>query len=368
MKLIQSIGFRSNFATASVSELPEIFPLGFERTRFVESDVEFLFKKILTDCARRTSGIKPLDERVLWDNCLGNESAKGLISLMSEAMTKQTDLYLVYKVGILRKATIDEESKIQADYEAKGQSSVGVYLGFKNFKVIEMFKVYSGLEYCVLKSLNKTTNLASAVQMKIADLRKSVGRMDAEPPITTQASDLAKAMGAGKDVLLDAGDTVETAKVDIGPSESAMSWINKRRSYYSGLPMSYIEGTQTPGIGSTGEQDARAVDNGLQPYWKAFFQPAVEALFKGTKVKYQPSDFRQVGTTLDALRTFELTTDGLISKKDKQEIIWSLLGLDFEAARKNLKDEELEAERLAREAALLIPPPANQDNQEDEDA
>lgn len=335
--IIEMIGFKAGVSKIN-AEIPEIYPMSFASTAFVKTDINFLFKKILTDCARRTKGMKEEYEATLWDNCLGNEASMGLISLMAKAISGQTELFIVFNSGVLRIATDQEKKDIETDYKAKGSSSIGVYMNFTNFSIIEILRLYSSLEYCVLKSLNKATNISTATQLKFFDLRKSVASQNAEP-IVTQMKSIADALRKGNDVGLDKEDLIEMARVDVGPTEKAMELLNQRRAYYTGLPQSYIHGEQTSGMGSTGEQDARAVDEGLLPYWMSWFKPAVEALFK-IKVRYKPSDYRQISTALDTLKTFELIQNDMISMKDKREIIWSQLDLDFEDAMSNIEDEK----------------------------
>ena len=171
------------FKTAGITqsyEVPNIYPLSLEYALFVESDVENIYRKILTDCVERTEGLPENTEVAIWDNCLESEASKGLVSLLAEAMTKKTDLFLVYSkaVGVLRVATTQEKAAIKLDYEKSGKSAVGVFVSFRNYKRTDMLKIYSEMEYSILNSLNKTMNLSKAIQIKMSDMRKSVGAFD----------------------------------------------------------------------------------------------------------------------------------------------------------------------------------------------
>ncbi len=122
-------------------------------------------------------------------------------------MTEQKELFLVYvpSVNVLRKATTQEEETIRADYKKSGESKTGVFVSFKNYRRTEMLSIYSALEYCVIASLHKTLNISKAIQIKISELRASVSLKD-ESVARGQASALAKALAAGKDIFLDARD------------------------------------------------------------------------------------------------------------------------------------------------------------------
>ena len=101
------------------TELPVLFPLHVTKDFFVANDVFNVYSKILTDVIERTSGIPESSTPLLWDNCLQNEAPDGLITLLADAMTNKSNLYLIYveSLGLLRTAYPDEEKQIEAVYE-----------------------------------------------------------------------------------------------------------------------------------------------------------------------------------------------------------------------------------------------------------
>jgi len=84
-----------------------------------------------------------------------------------------------------------------------------------------MVKIYSGLEYCAIGSLNKTMNLANAVQLKMKDLRGGVSLSDSGAVID-QAKSIASALKNGNAVLVDEKDIIETAKIDMAPTKKVL--------------------------------------------------------------------------------------------------------------------------------------------------
>lgn len=334
------------------SELPNIFPLSIVDSVFIKADILSTYSKILTDVVDRTTGLAEKDEPALWDNCLQSETSKGLITLLSEAMHEQADLFLVYKTGVLRIATNEEKTKILADYKKSASSDVGIFVSFRNFKKTEMLKIYSSFEYCALSSLNKSVNIAKAVQVKISDLRKSVSMADSAVA-KEQGKSIARALGNGKDVMLDKLDEITTAQIDMEPTEKAIAFLDAKRAYILGLPISYISGEQTPGIGSTGEADMRAVERGLKQYYNQIIGPVFKALFD-TDTKFKSQDFRQMTSNLELLKTFELiTADAGISQESKNEIVWSIFDLDAKEEKKRLDAEKAAAEKQRQQT----PPP-----------
>jgi hypothetical protein len=331
------------------AELPEIFPLNVVQKDFVRMDIVSTYVKILTDCIERVHGLKKEYDPLLWDNCVQTEANEGLITLIANAMADQKDLFLVFvpSVKVLRKATPDEESKIREDYKKSGESSLGVFLSFKKYRRTEMLLVYSGFEYCVLGSLNKTLNISKAVQIKINDLRASVSLADSEVA-KGQGKAIAEALSKGKDVMLDVKDEITTASPDTSSTEKAIGFLDAKKSFILSLPISYVSGLQTPGIGSTGEADMRAVERGLKQYFVSIVRPVLLSLFKA-ETEFKSQDFRQMTTALEVIKTFDLVSDENMSRAAKQEIVARVFELDQADEMKNLKKEAKENEQDAED-------------------
>jgi hypothetical protein len=327
MSLSTFFGFK-NLEAKTDSELPEIFSLGLKCDQFVDVDVMNIYSRILIDCLERTQGITDKVFPLLWDNCLQNEAPVGLVTLLAQAMTNKTELFLVYKkeLNLLRPATTDEATLIREDYRNRGDSALGIYVSFKNYSRTDMVKIYSSMEYCVVASLNKTMNLSKAIQFKMSEMRSSVSLTDSSVA-KAQAKDIATALANGKDVLLDKNDEIFTATPDISPIERSIDFLDAKKSFYYGMPMSYIDGAQTAGIGSTGEADSKAVERGLKQYYISIVKPVIESLF-GVKTSFKSNDFRQIGTALEAIKIFELTNNELISQEDKKLIIQRLFDIE----------------------------------------
>lgn len=322
-------GFKT-LGISSDSELPDIFPLSVNQNEFINQDVMNVYSRILTDCVERTQGIPEDVFPLLWDNCLQNESNHGLISMIAKAMTDKADLFLVYKADLqlVRLATETEARQIKEDYAAKGQSEVGIYVSFKKYCRTDMVKIYSTMEYCVIASLNKQMNLSKAIQFKMSEMRSSVSLTDSSKAID-QAKTVAKSLSSGKDVMIDKNDEIATSTPDISAIKESISFIDAKKSLYYGMPLAYINGEQTTGIGTTGEADTKSTERGLKNYYISILKPVIEELFDIT-TSFKSNDFRQIGSALEAIKTFELVSDELISRDNKQLIISKLFDLDYE--------------------------------------
>lgn len=308
-------------------ELPEIFPISVTQELFIKTDVINIFSKILTDVIERVHGLSDDQRALLWDNCVKSNSSDGLITLLSKAMTDKQDLFLVYDkaLPVLRLATSEESQKIRSDYEKQNKSAVGVFVSFKNYLRSDMVKLYSAIEYCTVGSLYKSMNLSKAIQMKMSDLRASTGLNDSTE-VKRQALLIAQGLSRGRDVLVDAKDIIETLSPDLKAVDSSMILINQKRSFYLGLPESYISGEQTGGLGTTGENDTKAIERGLKNYFESIIKPVLHAVFD-INPTYKSQDFRQIENAMDVLKTFSLTDDTLVSAENKLLIVNRLLDL-----------------------------------------
>lgn len=350
-------------STNGDESLPEIFPLSCTKNAFVEIDVRAIYKKILTDVVERTQGLKEEDQALLWDNCLMSESKDGLITMLAKAMASRKEIFIVLdkSVGVIRKATSDEEAQIRADYAAKAESKTGTYISFKEFEVTDMITVYSALEYASVASLNKSMNLARALQVKVDKLRESTAASDSADA-KAQAKRIATALSKGQDVYLDAKDILELLKPDLTATTSALEMINQKRSFYLGLPASYITGALAKGLGDSGDGDARAVERGLKPYYFSIMKPVLSAVFGVEKLTFRSEDFQQLSTALEALKTFDITSDEHLSGENKTVVINKLFGLDPDT--KGDKPEKVETPPVdpnAPPAAGPKPAPAKPD-------
>lgn len=329
------------------SELPRIFSMPLSDAEFIKADILQTYTMILTDAMDRVHGISEADEPALWDNCLQSETSVGLISLLAYAMAGKEDLFLVYKEKVLRRATMEEAQKIREDYAKSAKSSVGVFISFKNYRRTEMLKIYSGMEYCVLASLNKLVNTTKAVQIKIDRLRESISLQDADVA-AEQGRSIASALGSGRDVLMDAKDLIDSSSPDVEPTDKAIVFLDSKKSFVLGLPLSYVSGAQTPGIGSTGEADMRATERGLKQYWSTILYPVCQAVF-GVSTSYKSQDFRQFSSAFEGLKAFSLAGTELISLESQREIIAGMFELDADEEKARIDAEE--PERLEKEQA-----------------
>lgn len=312
------------------TELPDIFPLSVSKVTFIDNDLKALYEKILIDTVERVQGLPQEKIKHLFDNCIASENSQGLINMLVEAMFHKADLFIVYNptLDLLRLATVNEKEQIRLDYKKNGSSSAGFYISFHNYKKTDILMLYSALEYCLISALNKTVNLSKAVQIKMGDLRASTALVDSDEVIA-QAKTIATSLSNGRDILIDVKDMVETLTPDFSGIDKGMQFLNEKRSFYLGLPASYISGKIATGLSDTGGGDAKAIDRGLKAFYFSIIKPVLEQLFS-IETDFKSQDTSGLTQALEALKTFEITEDDLVTRDEKRWVIERLLELDSE--------------------------------------
>jgi hypothetical protein len=347
--------FGWNVSTVS-EELPDIFPISIKQDEFIKVDIINIYSKILTDVIERSHGLPDDKKALVWDNCVKSEASEGLLTLLSRAMADRADLFLVYEsvVNVLRLATSTEAQIIKADYATKGESKVGVFISFKNYVRSDMIKLYSALEFTTVSALHKTMNLSKAVQFKMKNMRAGVSLTDSAD-VKAQAQLIAKSLAQGKDILLDGEDEVETSKPDLTAIKESISFLNQKRSFYLGLPESYINGELAGGLGDTGEGDTKAIERGLKGYFESIIKPVLFAVFN-VKVTYKSQDFRQIAGSMEVIKTFSLVDDSLISMENKTKIVNQLLDLPEDSEGDEVPEPETGAQQVPDNTKQKTPP------------
>ncbi len=335
--------------------IPPAFVFQIAESDSIKADLELTYSKILTDTFERVHGLPDELQPLLWDSCVQTEAARGLVSLLACAMTEATDLFLVYKkdVKVIRVATSAEAADIRADYEKFAKSDKGFFISFKRFHITPMLKIYSALEHAQLASLYKTTNLSKAVQYKMSKMRASVSLADSAPAIS-QVKDMARALERGNDIAMDSEDKIETAQPNLEATKNAIAFLQAKRAYILNAPLAYVTGEQATGIGTTGEADMRAVERCLMSFFNTIAYPVCVALFD-KKIEFRSEDFSDIESGLEALKTFDITSDENLSRETKQEIVARFFDIDVEKEKARI---EAEAKANPKPTPPATPAPA----------
>lgn len=308
--------------------LEDVYPIPILQSEFVRIDVQNIYTRIMTEITEKTQGLSDEQQRLLWDNCHAAESQDGLITLIAKAMASKEDLYVVYHkpTKIVRKASPEEQKRIREDYIARAESKVGIFLTFRNYSRTDMLKFYSALEFCSVGGLYKLSNLSHAIQIKVKGMRGAIGEVDSEGAIA-QAKSVATGLKGGKSVMLDGEDKIETAQPDATATITSTEFIDRKKAFYLGMPETWMSKKENGTLGTdTGKSDAKSVDRGLRPYFQSIFKPTVDSLF-GITTEFKSEDNENISVANETLKTFEITTNEIVSGENKNKIINKLYGL-----------------------------------------
>ncbi|MDR3112767.1 MAG: hypothetical protein LBU09_00140 [Endomicrobium sp.] len=289
---------------------------------FVDYCIENIYKKILTDCFAKAGGIRPEIKKFYWDSVVKSyaksNTGTGIITKISKAMAKKSELFWIYKSEVLRDADAAEAQAIQNAFNEGKEYKDGFWFSLKEYTLTDILKVLYSFQYVILSATYTGINVSKAIQVKIKDLRNLVADSEKISAIK-QAAEIVAGMKDGKGVILDVLDMIETAKIDMQPTEIAIKFINGMIAFYLNAPMSYINGILTQGISTTGESDSIAVERCLEGFFNSIFKPITDEIFE-LDIVFISDNWRLLLAGCDVVKTLEMTSDDNLPPEVKQNV------------------------------------------------
>jgi hypothetical protein len=300
------------------------FAVKIESDLFIEIKIIGLYKRILTQCIKRSIWNNPNKdaiERSFYDSFENSENVNGLVSFIATAMFKRTTKALVWKHDVLREATKEEENLINKDYKTVAKSNNGIIINFKNYNLTKILIHYYAQMWTLNMARNTTVNIAAALKIGVDGLREMVNASNAEDAVK-QAKLINDALKNGKSVLTDSKDNVGTlGTVDVGPLVSARDQIYSEMSQDTGLPVSFISGEPTSGASILGDADLNRESDALEEYWLSIWKPIIKNLYKVNDISYRNDRWRMLESKLRSvaiMETLETLTEEEKRKKTEE--------------------------------------------------
>lgn len=293
------------------------FTVEMKAADFVDFKVVTLYAKILRRCYAKSSGLSDEQAANLWDSVDLGDAQHGIINKVSFAMAKKKELVLFKDGGIVREAEQAEAEQIKRDYEERGRSDKGVYLNFKKYSLTDVLRLYMAFIFEIIRGAWVNVNLTKALQLKIADARKTIAASDAADPMQV-ASNVVSALKAGKSVFLDAGDEVKTTELQTQAIKDALSLVYGLLAGELGVSTSFICGELTSGMAVTGEADVNANEDGIKDFFNSVFKPIMDKLF-GVSLKFKSDNWRRIKEFAQIIPFVE--TAEYISEEKKRELL-----------------------------------------------
>lgn len=290
------MGFPNIFKTWTggqvVTDLASPYKLTVNEKTFVDFQTALLYQKILKRCYAKCNGFPDEAALNLWDSVELSNAQYGTISLISNAMTTKQELILVNDAGIVRVATSDEAEQIKKDYSEGKTSQKGVYMNFQKYTMTDIIKIYMSLIYDIMGGAKTNLGLAKALQVKIADLRKTVATSSSEDAVA-QAKSIVEALKDGKSVGIDAGDSIVTTELQTTPIVDGLKLVYGCLASLLGVSTSFICGELTSGMAVTGEADVNANEDGIKDFFNSVFKPIHDKLFD-IKLTFKTDNWRKI--------------------------------------------------------------------------
>lgn len=290
------MGFPNIFKTYTggqvVTDLASPYKLTVDEKTFVDFQTALLYQKILKRCYAKSQNFPEKEALNLWDSVELSNAQYGTISLISNAMTRKQELILVNDAGIVRLATSDEAEAIKKDYGEGKTSQKGVYMNFQKYTMTDIIKIYMGLIYDIMGGAKTNLGLAKSLQVKIADLRKTIATSSSEDAVV-QSQKIVEALKDGKSVGIDAGDSIVTTELQTQPIVDGLKLVYGCLASLLGVSTSFICGELTSGMAVTGEADVNANEDGIKDFFNSVFKPIHDKLFD-IKLKFKTDNWRKI--------------------------------------------------------------------------
>ncbi len=277
---------------------------------FVRVKAMNIFANILFECYSKSKGLDEKESAAIFDNfnTYNANATKGLITLISWAIVRRTQVYIVYDktTGVIRRANGKEMSTIAQDYQQKDYSDTGVMFNFNCYEKADLIKLYLGLLYGTLEAMNTQVGISKAIKFKAKDLRITQSNVS-NAEFVEQAKKIAEGLSKGYSVLIDKDDELEVSKIDVKPIQEATDFYTTLMAGELRVSTSFIDGVIKAGMNSTGEADLETNEAGIKIFFNSIFKPACKGLF-GKDVEFLTDNYRRVSQMAKNLPYIENST------------------------------------------------------------
>jgi hypothetical protein len=305
----------SNVANVSI-------PMGWDyyidKDTFIEFYIKTIYKKILQYLFHKTIFDNNMDKKlnVFQDNFLNTEQNLGFISLLTDAIYRCESQVFRYDSGTNTIEKFSYRDGINAN-----DRHICVVDFSKNKSGILLLSQYVNMLYNLLTSEQKKANISNSLTFKINDLTDKVGMIE-KKSVEQQALNIKNSILRGDMAVIDAGSSIDIGNTDITPETKTEETIKQNIAQVIGLPLNFLFGTSTAGIGASGENDTDSLERAMQTNFEIYWKPYVEKLFN-IKIKYKVENWQLIRNCRDILDYVETST--LLSEEQKQTIVNDIL-------------------------------------------
>jgi hypothetical protein len=289
-----------------------------EKNVYIEFYVRTLYKKILRYLFRKTIFDNKIKEKlnIFQDNFLNTEQNLGFISLLANAICQCETTVLRYDP----KTNAIERINKQDNINPRDVNVCAVDFS-KNKAEILLLSQYASMLYDLLESEQKKTKVSNSITFKVGDLTAKVGTLE-KGSVEKQAKNIKDAINNGDMAVIDAESSIEMGTTDLRSEAKTEETIKQNIAEAIGLPLNFLFGANTAGIGASGENDTDSLERAMQTNFEIYWRPYVEKLFD-TKIKYKAENWQLIRNCRDILDYVE--TSALLTEEQKQTIAGDIL-------------------------------------------
>ena len=297
-------------------EIDNYFEL--KKTDFIYIFLSALYQRIFNYCWSRTIiKNKKFNEAILFDCFLKTAQKKGFISLMIDALIFQKQEIFTYD-PLLNTIEIKVYNE---NYKLKEKVSNEIVVDFKSNQKINLLKQYASIYFDCLHSLAEKSKINGALILKLATLTDNIS-LDEKLSVKQQALSVQNGINKGNGAVVDSQSSIELLNADCEPEQKQIENIKQEiSSFFDGMPLNFLFGTSTAGIGASGENDTDSLERSIYAFFNTYWRPYFNNLFNDN-IDFKVENWRQIANARDIINIVETTE--YLDEENKKEIILNI--------------------------------------------
>lgn len=289
-----------------------------KKVDFIYIFLSALYQRIFNYCWSRTIvKNKKFNETILFDCFLKTAQTKGFISLMIDALIFGKQEILTYDpiLNVIEIKNYDNNHEINK--KVKNQ----IILDFTSNKKIYLLKQYASIYYDCLHSLAEKSKINGALILKLATLTDNIS-LDEKLSVKQQALSVQSGINNGNGAVIDSKSDIDLLNADCEPEQKQIENIKQEiSSFFDGMPLNFLFGTSTAGIGASGENDTDSLERSIYSFFNTYWKPYFNGLF-ADNIDFKVENWRQIANARDIINIVETTE--YLDEKNKKEIILNI--------------------------------------------
>ncbi|MDR1498711.1 MAG: hypothetical protein LBS34_00280 [Rickettsiales bacterium] len=285
---------------------------------FVKNIYSNIFEYLLTKTNFTRESEREMVFNLSFNNSEKTSQMNGLISILVNSLLDNNPVILRYNKSV---NTITEENYNANNFsinDLKPNSCIADYS--QKQSEVKLLSYYARTIYNTYKSIENKTRVSNAIVVIFERLSDKINFVERKS-FVKQLKEFKRAVESGGLAYLDnaklqygIADVNNEIKVQENNRENIANALN--------LPLNFLFGTTTQGLGTRHEEDSLSLDRTMQKNFVSLWQPIIEKLFN-IKISYAIDKYRLSETHKSFLDWVE--TSGMVDEQSKKEITANIL-------------------------------------------